>query len=533
MVSHRSPWTALRESILRASSRRARDARELREGRRGLRVSHRARATPLLCDEPSRWTTSPTATTRSIPRRTPRTGRTYFFDRSAEVPKAVAAGKTQGRPVRVLYHSHLDAGAYFSETDAAAATMGGDEPSYEGLSYLVTSVRQGDGRRPQALRVGPRARKTFVEIADDHRAEMRRSSDRLDSRLTRASQGIVTRRMSQQWLRRLVHWLVGLGQITLAAMLAAELARARRACRDARRRRGAHAPLQGPRLLARRIATPTSAASASWPSSSRGRGACAMTAAISPYSDIRDEQRAPQIGDSVEVYCSCPIQALSARDAKGLYKKALAGEIKHFTGVDDPYEAPDDADVVVHTDKETKEQSLAKILAKLEELGFIRAAARCAGTAAVRRKRLIAPHGGELVNRWVTGPRKSASPRRPSRCRSSTLDERAASDVEMIAVGGVLAAQGLHELEGLPAGRARDAARERPALVAAHHARGLAEAGAASLRVGPRSRSGARDGRIVADARGERQVACPTRTLEAREVYRTTDDEAPRRRVPA
>jgi [CysO sulfur-carrier protein]-S-L-cysteine hydrolase len=73
----------------------------------------------------------------------PRTGRTYFLLDPLKFEKAVAAGKTNGRPVRVLYHSHLDVGAYFSETDAASATMGGDRPSYDGLFYLVTSVRQG------------------------------------------------------------------------------------------------------------------------------------------------------------------------------------------------------------------------------------------------------------------------------------------------------------------------------------------------------------------------------------------------------
>jgi proteasome lid subunit RPN8/RPN11 len=73
----------------------------------------------------------------------PRTGRTYFLIDPMKFQKAIAAGTTSGRPVRVLYHSHLDVGAYFSETDAAAATMGGDKPSYEELRYLVTSVRQG------------------------------------------------------------------------------------------------------------------------------------------------------------------------------------------------------------------------------------------------------------------------------------------------------------------------------------------------------------------------------------------------------
>src|SRR6185503_19195620 len=111
---------------------------------------------------------------------------------------------------------------------------------------------------------------------------------------------------------------------------------------------------------------------------------------------IRAEQRA-QSQHFVEVYCRCSIPALAERDPKGLYKKALAGEIKHFTGVDDPYEAPESPEVVVHTDHETKEQSLARILAKLEELGLV------TGRAAASGGGLIAPHGGELVNRYVDG----------------------------------------------------------------------------------------------------------------------------------
>src|SRR5262245_28210775 len=90
-------------------------------------------------------------------------------------------------------------------------------------------------------------------------------------------------------------------------------------------------------------------------------GACAMTAAISPYRSVRDEQRA-QIGRFVEVYCRCDIPVLAERDPKGLYKKALAGEIKHFTGVDDPYEPPLSPEVTVDTGVEPKEASLSRIL---------------------------------------------------------------------------------------------------------------------------------------------------------------------------
>jgi adenylyl-sulfate kinase len=96
----------------------------------------------------------------------------------------------------------------------------------------------------------------------------------------------------------------------------------------------------------------------------------AIAAAISPYREIRDEIR-DQIGSFVEVYCECPIEVLAERDVKGLYKKALAGEIKNFTGVDDPYEAPVSPEVIVHTDTESPEESVARIIAGLEDLSLV------------------------------------------------------------------------------------------------------------------------------------------------------------------
>ena len=99
----------------------------------------------------------------------------------------------------------------------------------------------------------------------------------------------------------------------------------------------------------------------------------AIAAAISPYREIRDEIR-EQIGAFVEVYCRCPLEVLAERDVKGLYKKALAGEIKNFTGVDDPYEAPVSPEVVVETDTETPLESVARILARLEDLSLVEAA---------------------------------------------------------------------------------------------------------------------------------------------------------------
>lgn len=99
-------------------------------------------------------------------------------------------------------------------------------------------------------------------------------------------------------------------------------------------------------------------------------GAVAITAAISPYREVRDEMRRG-IGRFVEVYVQCPIEVLTERDVKGLYKKALAGEIKHFTGIDDPYESPLKPEIHIDSDKESVEESVAKIITTLEVMEFI------------------------------------------------------------------------------------------------------------------------------------------------------------------
>jgi adenylyl-sulfate kinase len=102
-------------------------------------------------------------------------------------------------------------------------------------------------------------------------------------------------------------------------------------------------------------------------------GVVAIAAAISPYREIRDEVRS-KIPNFVEVYMSVPISVLAERDVKGLYKKALAGEIKNFTGVDDPYEPPLNPEVTCHSDgTETPEQSAEKIWKHLEERGLLKA----------------------------------------------------------------------------------------------------------------------------------------------------------------
>jgi proteasome lid subunit RPN8/RPN11 len=116
----------------------------------------------LVCDEAVPLVNLANRYHKVDPETYPRTGRTYFLLDPLKFSKAVTAGQTNGRPVKVLYHSHLDVGAYFSETDAAAATMGGDKPSYDGLFYLVTSVRAGTVDDHKLFAWDP-AKKQFVE----------------------------------------------------------------------------------------------------------------------------------------------------------------------------------------------------------------------------------------------------------------------------------------------------------------------------------------------------------------------------------
>ncbi|HEX2681112.1 MAG TPA: adenylyl-sulfate kinase, partial [Candidatus Dormibacteraeota bacterium] len=99
-------------------------------------------------------------------------------------------------------------------------------------------------------------------------------------------------------------------------------------------------------------------------------GGIAITAAISPYREIRDEVRI-QTPNFVEVFVRCPLDTLVERDVKGLYRKAIAGEIANFTGVSDPYEEPVRPEVVCDTSVERVEESVAKVIHKLERLGHL------------------------------------------------------------------------------------------------------------------------------------------------------------------
>jgi adenylyl-sulfate kinase len=101
-------------------------------------------------------------------------------------------------------------------------------------------------------------------------------------------------------------------------------------------------------------------------------GVCAITAAISPYRAIREECRAKAQAPFIEVFVDVPLEVAEKRDVKGLYKKARAGAIEHFTGITDPYEPPAKPEITVRTSTESIEQSAAAILKYLAQRGLVK-----------------------------------------------------------------------------------------------------------------------------------------------------------------
>lgn len=99
-------------------------------------------------------------------------------------------------------------------------------------------------------------------------------------------------------------------------------------------------------------------------------GVAAIAAAISPYRAARDEVRAT-IENFIEVYVAAPLETCIGRDVKGMYKRALAGELKNFTGIDDPYEPPANPELIIDTQAEPPAESAARIVALLEKRGLV------------------------------------------------------------------------------------------------------------------------------------------------------------------
>jgi adenylylsulfate kinase len=102
-------------------------------------------------------------------------------------------------------------------------------------------------------------------------------------------------------------------------------------------------------------------------------GAAVLVSAISPYEETRRKARAmiEEFGPFIEVYVEASVEECARRDVKGLYEKAFAGEIKEFTGVSDPYEAPSNPELVVHTEQDSPAQDAQLVLGKLEKMGLL------------------------------------------------------------------------------------------------------------------------------------------------------------------
>lgn len=176
-------------------------------------------------------------------------------------------------------------------------------------------------------------------------------------------------------------------------------------------------------------------------------GVVVLSCFISPYRKLRDTAR-HEIGEFLEVYVRTPLEVLVERDVKGMYKKAMAGEIQGFTGVNDPYEEPTNPELILDTAAETVEQSVARVIELLEDKGYVpRAAAAIPTTdrAAIARdveqgKRVpgpIAPHGGALIDRELKGEARKEALERAKGLPKFGLDEREMTDLEMIGYGAL------------------------------------------------------------------------------------------------
>jgi adenylyl-sulfate kinase len=99
-------------------------------------------------------------------------------------------------------------------------------------------------------------------------------------------------------------------------------------------------------------------------------GVAVLTSFISPYREIRAESRR-EIGEFIEVYAKCPVEVCIRRDVKGMYQKAIRGEIKEFTGISDPYEEPENPEILLETDREKLEDSVEKVLEAVKKLGYL------------------------------------------------------------------------------------------------------------------------------------------------------------------
>jgi adenylylsulfate kinase len=101
-------------------------------------------------------------------------------------------------------------------------------------------------------------------------------------------------------------------------------------------------------------------------------GVGVIVSAVSPFKEVREQVRRNIGEDFIEIYVDAPLEVCAERDVKGLYKKAFSGEIEQFTGVSDPYEPPSSPELHIKTDEEEPNESAGRVLAKLEEFGYLR-----------------------------------------------------------------------------------------------------------------------------------------------------------------
>jgi sulfate adenylyltransferase/3'-phosphoadenosine 5'-phosphosulfate synthase len=170
-------------------------------------------------------------------------------------------------------------------------------------------------------------------------------------------------------------------------------------------------------------------------------GVVTLCAFISPYALVRDQSRR-EIGEFLEVYVKTSMDKLLERDVKGLYRKAMAGEILNFTGVNDPYDVPVNPELICDTDVETIEESAAKVLSILEQRRYVGHGTSSypsdAGRAgSTKTPGPSVPHGGVLVNRELSQDERANAFARAGTLHRVTLNDRELSDLEMIGVGAM------------------------------------------------------------------------------------------------
>lgn len=171
-------------------------------------------------------------------------------------------------------------------------------------------------------------------------------------------------------------------------------------------------------------------------------GVVCLAAFVSPYEEIREYSRR-EIGEFLEVFVTAPLEVLVERDIKGLYKKALAGEIQNFTGVNDPFEVPEHPDLTLETHLHSVEECAQMVVELLRGRGYIAGdaagatEARPKATARTETPGAAVPHGGELVNRELQGAARDAAIERARHLPVLRLDERELADLGMIGTGAM------------------------------------------------------------------------------------------------